>query len=296
MCSSKRQLFYVLLLACIWVIGLQTPSQAANSSVELLGFKITFEGVDYNAATNESTWTYRVQGTYSGPHDLSHWILELCNPAGTHIVPRQGGSYKTSHDAEISNRADPHHGITGIKFDVEVDKSDGGTIFWFVLQGNWEVGEVDIAVKAGQPKASDKILGPSCIPELCEVHYNVLRNRSDVRVLQPGTFASILSVIQLSGTGGVKLEFDEFGDAQYLADSSAPPVQLEYSIGNDLAEADLHGWLPASQFNGTELSIGRADVQAGTEIIIWVRSTVESYNSSSDYHGSGTVRIIPNCI
>lgn len=295
--NRVRILFGVGLLA-VCILGFGSVSLAQNTSVELLGFKITFEGVDYNPVTNESTWTYRVQGTYTGPHDLSHWILQLCRSSSVkHVVVKQGGTLKTSHpgDTKVSDHGDPHHNIAGIKFDVGVNKNGGDTYFWFVLEGDWEIGEVDIAGKAGQLLESSTILGPSCDPTMCEVHYSVSHGRTDLRASRPGTYASVVSVITLSGNGGVKLEFDEFTEAQYLVDPSAPPVRLEYSIGNTLAEADEYGWFPIDQFNASDLYIDKADVQLGYQVSLWVRWIIQGYNFSSDYESSGRVSITADC-
>lgn len=293
----------MLFLITVFLMGLlagnYSPAYAAYESIELLGFVITFEGVDYDPATNKSIWTYRIQGNYTGPHDLSHWILALCRGDEVqHTVVQNRGRYEASHDnVEVfTRRGDPIHGINGIKFDVEVNKNGGDTVFWFVLEGNWEPGPVDIGVKAGPVSAVDKILGPSCSPAMCEIAYSVSHNRLDFRIMRPGVYAAPLAVIELSGTGGAKLTFEDFSHGQYLTDPGALPVLFEYSVGATLEEADAFGWRSADDMNGERWEYDQAEVQAGKTITLWVKATVTDYHFSSDYEAAGKISITPVCL
>lgn len=292
--SGKTRILILLVLTVSVLGGTMLKSFAQpDSSVEMLGFLITFQGVEYDAAANESKWMYKVEGREDAPHDLSHWDLGLCGPG--HVLAVQNGKrYKTSHPNRTEVGTNPHTDIDGIKFEVEVDKWETAE-FWFVLHGNWEIGEVEVGAKAGLPVEVGKILGPSCEPVICEVQYSVEHGRTDFRVLRPGTYASIFSVIHLAGTGNVKLSFDEFEHAIYLADPLAPPIELQFGIGATLAEVDASGWLTAAELNDYVLQISAAEIEGGEEFIVWVRLHVEEFHFSSDYEVSGKIYIAVDC-
>lgn len=289
--SGKTKALFLLVVAVAVFSGAVFSSSAQNDAVEMLGFHIQFEGVEYDAGLNESKWFYSIEGRQDAPHDLSHWDLALCAPA--HVVVQQGGGYKTSHP-EVKIGTNPHTDIQGIKFDVKVKK--GETVdFWFVLQGNWETEAVEIGSKAGLFVDIRTIVGPSCEPAMCEVHYSVESGRNDFRVLRPGMYASVLSVIQLSGTGTASLQFDDFDHVKYLADPAAPPIEMQFGFGNTLDEADASGWLAADELNNHVLQFNPAEIEGGVALTIWVRLLVEDYHFSSDYEVSGNLRLTTNC-
>lgn len=276
----------------LFTISFSNPTLAADESADLLGFQITFLGSEYDAAKDESTWRYRVRGTIRADKDLSHWLMVLCKD---HTLAKQGNRWKASH-RQVEVGYDPTTGYTGIKFDVEVDKETGDTIFWFVLKGNWQVGEVMIAGKAGKNIGTATLPGPLCTGPACEIFYSVTHGRIDFRAMRPGTYAAPLSVMELSGTGAAKIVFDDFDHAVYLREPSAPPVILEYSFGSTLEEAEANGWMSVETLNGMELSFSKAELQQGVEITLWMRYTIRDLNYSSDYRTAGTVSIVPDCI
>lgn len=292
--ERTKRILRVLLLTLTVLTGLQVTSTAQTTTAQLLGFTVTFDGVTYDSETNQSTFTYTVKGTRGADKDLSHFDIALCLPK--HVVVRQGRNPRSSHPGRTEVGTDPHTGLTGIKFDVEVSKN-GQQTFWFVLEGNWEIDDIEIGGKAGQNvEWGMTVAGPSCDPIACQVNYEVTQGRADFRVLRPGTYASVLTQIYLSGTGAVKLGFSGFEDAQYLEDPSAPAAKFEYSIGDTLADAGAYGWYSADDFNGSEYYVDRALVQAGEEITIWSRLTIETFNYSSDYQGAGKVSITLDCV
>lgn len=292
--DDAKRLIRVFLLVLTVLAGLPVTSAAQTATAQLLGFTVTFQEPQYNPTLNETTFTYIVKGTSAADKDLSHFDIALCLP--NHIVVKQGGNYKSSHPGRTEVGTDPHTGLTGIKFDVEVSKN-GQQTFGFVLKGQWKIDDIEIGGKAGQNVEWGMVIaGPSCDPIACQVNYEVTQERADFRILRPGTYAALLTQIHLSGTEAVKLGFSEFGDAQYLEDPSAPAAQVEYSIGNTLADADAYGWYSAADFNGSEYYVDRGLVQAGVDITIWSRLTVETFNYSSDYRGAGKVSITPDCI
>ena len=70
---------------------------------------------------------------------------------------------------------DPTTGVTGIKFDIDIEK---GTCldFWFILEGIWETGTVDAAIKAGTIICYYDINGPVCDSK----EYATVTNTRDV--------------------------------------------------------------------------------------------------------------------
>lgn len=275
-----------IVAAVLFVHFAAAGALADASSVEFLGFRITFVGVEYDPKTDESKWTYRVEGV-NAAHDLSHWGLELCLPS--HVVT---GS---SHPGRTEIGADPHTKIAGIKFDVEVGKSDS-RLFWFTLKGNWQVGPVEVGGKAAtNVEAGKEILGPKCTAPSCLLDVTVRNTRLDLRLLRPGVYATVLSVVQISGQSAATVTFSEFGDVRYLANPSAAPIRASFSIGATLDEAERFGWLSPEVFNTTEINFSRPEVQAGVQLVIWLRVTISEFNSSSDYAAIGTVNVAPVC-
>ncbi len=116
----------------------------------------TFDGFSFlfNGATNNgdgtSTWSYTVTGV-GASKDLSHWVLALCDD---HEV------LSANLDWEVNT--DPRTGVYGIKWDNEINKNGGTKTFTFVLNGEYTVGTVEVAFKAGRVNYYCSINGPSC--------------------------------------------------------------------------------------------------------------------------------------
>lgn len=282
-----RDLSIVLFLS-ISFLFLSSPSVHASAFPEatLLGFTFTFDGKEYDPATDESTWRYTVTGPMvSGPtyKDLSHWILALCAP---HEVVEASG-----HKWERRSNPDPHHGLIGIKWDDKVSK-EGSASFHFVLKGDWAVDmSLAVAAKAGQGKESGVLPGPGCQGDSCRIDYNV-STRSDWRFLKPGEYTTVLTRVDVQGDTGVRLGFADFGDAAYRNPwASSPDIYFEYSVGVTLDDADAFGWYPAAGFNGEEVVIPKAVVAQGARVNVWARALVTKANLSSEYGGRGRVEV-----
>lgn len=273
--------------------GAVLMSSAAEESANMLGFTIRFKGVTYDAILDESTWYYEIEVSPSASHALTHWHLALCEPPGL-VVSQPGGWYKTSHPMRSDVGEHPQTSIKGIKFDVEVDK---GTTeeFWFVLQGKWEIGEVEVGAEGGGFVEVGAIQGPSCEPVICKVQQSVEYGRSDFRVLQPGTYASKLGEIHLVGNSGVTLYFEDFDHAAYLSNPAGPSIELQFGFGRSLDEVEASGWISAKELNNHAKTFSASEIEGGVELIIWVRLSVEETHSSSDYEMSGNIRILPEC-
>lgn len=117
------------------------------------GFDVQFDGV-VNNSNGTSTWTYTITGI-NAPHDLSHWVLALCED---HVVLDA-----TPNDGEENvAKVDPTTGVYGIKWDVEVDKNGGQQTFSVTLNGQYDEVETDLAIKAGQIITHCTTTGPDC--------------------------------------------------------------------------------------------------------------------------------------
>ncbi|MGI6035415.1 MAG: hypothetical protein ACOYCE_06420 [Limnochordia bacterium] len=134
-----------------------------SSSTSLLGWLVTFLGVEPTPEGN-SIWRYRVEPDPDSPptSGLSHLDIGLC--LGQHVV------LEASPQPVLVQVGDPSisplmDGVYLIKFnDLNLEPDEPPLILSFTLAGNWEVGDVPLALKAGQPGARGEIQGPSCTP------------------------------------------------------------------------------------------------------------------------------------
>jgi hypothetical protein len=122
------------------------PKKAPESSDGW--FTVTSVEMDEKSDGSTATWTYHVEETGRGK-DLSHWVLSL------------GDCYDvidSSQPYELGE--DPRTGVDGIKWNVGDDFESGD--FSFTIEGDWTVGEVDYATKAGRSIGTGSIVGPKC--------------------------------------------------------------------------------------------------------------------------------------
>jgi len=145
------------------------------SSVTLIGgtngdgrFKITFWGVTENR-DGTYTWCYWVERKLCG-RDLSHWILELCDPAIGDVVryspTKCSGNIKDKCSGNIKDVTigfDPVTGITGIKWEFNDCCFVSGK-FCFTLDSYYPIGTVNVGIKTGGvvKVAVGQIAGPCC--------------------------------------------------------------------------------------------------------------------------------------
>jgi len=121
------------------------------------GFQFEFDGMVENI-NGTSTWTYTVTGmapSGSGNefHDLSHWVLALCDDHGVNSGTPTGWELNT----------DPTLGVYGIKWDKEINKFGGTATFSFTLDGLYDVIPINVvAFKASGDLFYCTIPGPSC--------------------------------------------------------------------------------------------------------------------------------------
>lgn len=292
--SGKTRWLVPLVMTLIAAFGGAVFTNSAPSdSVETFGFTIRFVGVEYDVDLDESKWTYIVEGGPNALQVLDYWELALCAPEA--VVVRPDFRLKTSHPDETSVGHNPETSINGIKFDVGINP-DGVQEFWFVLKGNWEIGEVEIAAKVDGAAEVRTIHGPTCDLVLCYVQYIVEHGRKDFRVLQPGIYASLLNVIHLSGTGAAQITFEDFGRAEPVADPGAAPVELRFFIGDTPAAADAPEWLTAAELNNSVLNVDAAALEGGVSYSIWIRLHVDERHRSIEYEVIGKVSISVECV
>ncbi|MCF7885698.1 MAG: LruC domain-containing protein [Candidatus Marinimicrobia bacterium] len=127
------------------------------------GYEFTFDGFSNNN-DGTSTWTYTITGVAGqgpGVKDLSYWVLALCDD---HIVDNAN-----PNKWEVVN--DNNTGVYGIKWEQKVGKDGGAKTFSFTLDDQYQVGDVEVAFKAGPDSYYSTINGPSCT-EYIKYQYN----------------------------------------------------------------------------------------------------------------------------
>lgn len=153
----RKSRFTYLSLALVvgLILGLASFAGAsAATTVTLGGYTFEFNGRTLNA-DGTSTWSYTVTPPGSGSwQDLSHWVLGLCEPPDDPIV--------VSSNPAGSKGTDGSTGLYGIKWDYQIDKDGAAVDHSFVLNGWYDVVEVDVVQKAGSNEFWGKIDGPDC--------------------------------------------------------------------------------------------------------------------------------------
>ena len=157
---------------------------AGLDSAQVGNFTIVFHGVADNG-DGTFTWTYSVTSdcaTGQTSPALSHWVLELCEPAMDGVSPADGEAYTTLDPfggsvpgvrtgiGYVANVGpEPTTGITGLKFDHATGDGLGENgaeidVFQFTLAEPFDTTPVEVGTKAGQLVESGAILGPACTP------------------------------------------------------------------------------------------------------------------------------------
>ena len=145
-------------MVVVAVLGLITFISPV-SAVPIGDHDITFVGHTFDGTY--STWTYNVTSSFQPA--ISHWAMTWCNPGAIVGASEEPWWYGT----------DPNTGITGIKFDKGYGDNETRTVS-FTLQPDFEIGEVEVCIKAGQddPACGD-VTGPvNCnvpIPEFTTI-------------------------------------------------------------------------------------------------------------------------------
>ena len=129
-------------------------SDADPEDVSLLGgFEVVALGPTYDFVEQTTSFTYTVTNI-EAQHDLGHWVLGSClDPVQVIDVDNTTPGFE---DKRAS--ADPTTGLRGIKWEGE------GETFTLTVEGIFEVGTVDFALKTGQDVFTGQIAGISCNP------------------------------------------------------------------------------------------------------------------------------------
>ena len=131
-----------------WVTSYDTVSMGPHT--------IVFYGRSYDAVNDESTWYYLV--TSGSSPAISHWVLGLC--VGHTVNDAGPGTWVVGLD---QNKKGNLTGVYGVKWESGLD-DDEVVQHSVTLDGNWDVEDVEVGIKAGGDIYTDLILGPSCTP------------------------------------------------------------------------------------------------------------------------------------
>lgn len=130
------------------------------------------------------------------------------------------------------------------------------------------------------------------------IKWSISGTRKDWRVLRPGTYASDSVTAKIASNNDVVIEFWA-EDPEYLEEDRGVtrtiPKWFSYSEGVLPEDADLNGWLPASETSEENPFVIRltdsAALHEGLTYKIWEKIEVLPSHSSSDYEGTGKVTI-----
>lgn len=128
----------------------------AFASANSITYSIALIDSHYNASTDTTRFTYWVTSNPGGGPAISHWVIA--------VDPSCGGSeiFAGSNDATTKGVAvDPTTGVRGIKFDTGYGDQETRTVT-LTLHGNWNTGEILIAVKSGNGFVLGTAQGPVC--------------------------------------------------------------------------------------------------------------------------------------
>jgi hypothetical protein len=158
-----RAILLTGLLACL--VAVPAAAQTCNEEVTVGTFEIVYEGAFFNGTNTE--FEYCV--TNNGGQALSHWVLSLdtacIDPEDLVDCGPEPCFYQVN---------DPTTGPTGIKWDDLSIETGETECFEFTLAGDWtaSIGNVTIAIKAGQSVETGEICGPVCVN--CEASINIV--------------------------------------------------------------------------------------------------------------------------
>lgn len=124
---------------------------ASDNAVQIEGYQINYTGNTDNG-DGTSTWNYTINVTNNVELDLDHWVLAL---DADHVVldacDNYGGWPATDEDSKIY----------GISFFNWHNQGDVLKNYYFTLEGQYEVGLLPVALKAGGNFEETVINGPT---------------------------------------------------------------------------------------------------------------------------------------
>jgi len=157
-------LLMLLFLGLSVQIALANPVQIGDATVE-------FIAVEYNdPQAGESTWFYKViSGGGGGVNAVSHVTFGICTEAELLDAGIWDGpdnfDNRTSGAGlpESIIQQDPQTGVVGLKFDEGFDANET-RYYYFTLDQNYMVSDVQVGVKAGASNLTGILPGPICDP------------------------------------------------------------------------------------------------------------------------------------
>ena len=125
-----------------------------ENSVLIDGFRFIYNGYTNNS-DGTSTWNYSVRSTNASASHFSGFVLGL----GPRLKINSGGvGYRGIY-------TDQNTGLYGAVFYEKINKNDDNEDFYFVLNNQYELGEIDFSyINAREEIKKGKIKGPSEIP------------------------------------------------------------------------------------------------------------------------------------
>ena len=171
--SIKEILKVIPFLIMLFTINQSLADNPGNCSTQATtssGHTVKFIGVEYSQGPNgcQSTWTYEVKGSNSGPA-ISHIVfggLE-CLACLNNEDDILDATVSGINNPAIEIGEDGSTPYCGIKYDDGWDESETRTLT-FTMDGAYAVGTVVFVAKAGPGYTTTEICGPVCISPVCE--------------------------------------------------------------------------------------------------------------------------------
>lgn len=214
-----------------------TDSPASPPPPPVISYEVSLSSPPvYNSESNTTTFTFSV--TSGTKPSISHWTIA--------IDPDCGGPeiLVGSNDPLVTwTESDPTTGVRGIKFDTGYEDDETRTVT-LTLAGFWSIGDVSIAVKAGNGFTTGTIQGPVCgVPPPPVLHtlsglvffdanYNGTRNTDEIGI-------GGVTVTLLNSAGGIAGTTMTADDGTYIF-RDLPPGDYAVIVGG------VNGMLPTT--------------------------------------------------
>lgn len=260
-------LMFILLLPAVQGV---TAQDAPAGALRLLSFAVSYGGKTYDAAANQTTFSYVVTGVDQRP-DLSHFDVGIPSCAPPLLV------VATSPTEAVSFGVDPTTGVDGVKWDLPLKTTESRT-YSITFVGNVVEGSVQVAVKADGFQIG-ALPGPSCTTALLDVDkflstdgvtWQDSSNAPGPQIEQGG---QVWFRFVLTNVGSVEVNNLTLSDSVYPTNNCTLPAAL---APNAFTECTI-GPFPAEE--GPHHNIVTASGMFGTETVI---STDEAYYFSGN--------------
>jgi hypothetical protein len=262
-------LVYLSLVAILLTGALPAAGQSAPNEVALSGSTIAYGGRVYDAASNQTTYTYNVGGTGQRPAGSTFNVeIPACAPALL-IVSAEPA-------AGVGLGFDEFTGIDGLKWPLAADAAQSG-VFAVTFMGNVAEGTVQVAVKTGNYEIA-QLPGPSCVTASLSVENYVSSDgvtwsdSDDIPGLQVETGAQVWFRFVVSNAGNVDLSGLVLTDSLYDLTGCTLPAVLAV---NSVAECTVG---PFAAAQGQHANLTTVTAVHGAE-------TVSATDSASYYSG-----------